>query len=233
MSGPERASADLSQLIETLSNPAAYPDPVESVQVRQTHISVVFLAGKHVYKIKKPVNPGFLDFSTLERRHHFCQEEVRLNRRRAGGVPGAIPVVQTSAGPKFEGTGEAIEWAVKMQRLPEDATLESRLGRNEVGVQLAESFAGRLASFHVAAESNERICSLGRYEFVSQNILDVFAQAEPQVGTTVSRSVFERSRRPCSRNPPVPPATYRRQGSPRRAAQLPWRSSPGSCLCLP
>jgi aminoglycoside phosphotransferase family enzyme len=74
------------RLIEALSKPAAYSYPVGAVEVRQTHISAVFLAGPYVYKVKKPVNLGFLDFSSLERRRHFCEEEVRLNRRLAPHV---------------------------------------------------------------------------------------------------------------------------------------------------
>jgi uncharacterized protein len=72
---------DAVELIAELSKPAAYPFPVVDVKLHQTHISLVFLAGDFAYKIKKPVSLGFLDFSTLERRKHFCEEEVRLNRR--------------------------------------------------------------------------------------------------------------------------------------------------------
>src|SRR3974377_1705594 len=126
---------DLPRLIEALSEPAAAPPAVEAVEVRQTHISVVFLAGPYAYKVKKPVNPGFLDFSTLEKRRHFCEEEVRLNRRLAPQVYlGVVPVVRAGQGLQFEGEGEVIEWAVKMQRLPDEATLQERLRRGEVGV---------------------------------------------------------------------------------------------------
>src|ERR1051326_3811778 len=76
----------LAALIDTLSSPAAYPFPVAKIEVRQTHISVVFLTDHLVYKIKKPVDFGFLDFSTLAKRRHFCQQEVRLNGRLAPGV---------------------------------------------------------------------------------------------------------------------------------------------------
>jgi aminoglycoside phosphotransferase family enzyme len=76
---------ELSRLIESLSKPSAYPHPVDEVTVHQTHISVVFLAGPFAYKIKKPVDLGFLDFTTLQRRRHFCENEVRLNRRLARG----------------------------------------------------------------------------------------------------------------------------------------------------
>ena len=82
----ESDPVELRELIEGLSIPSAYPHPVDSVQVFQTHISVVFLAGPFAYKIKKPVNLGFLDYTTLERRRHFCHEELRLNRRLAASV---------------------------------------------------------------------------------------------------------------------------------------------------
>src|SRR5713226_1506542 len=116
---------DLSRLIEGLSEPAAYPLPIANVEVRQTHISVIFLAGPYAYKIKKPVQFGFLDFGTLEKRHHFCEEEVRLNRRLAPEIYlGVVPVTTSGTGLQMEGHGEPVEWAVKMQRLPEEATLE-------------------------------------------------------------------------------------------------------------
>ena len=70
-------------------------EPVETVEVHQTHISVVFLAGSFAYKIKKPVDLGFIDYSTLERRRHFCEEEVRLNRRLAAEVYlGVVPMTR-------------------------------------------------------------------------------------------------------------------------------------------
>ena len=77
---------ELSRLIDALSDPLAYPFPVDAVEVRHTHISAVFLVGPFVYKIKKPLDLGFLDFTTLEKRRHFCDEEIRLNRRLAPGV---------------------------------------------------------------------------------------------------------------------------------------------------
>src|SRR6516225_4211162 len=104
----------LARLIVALSRPAAFSYPVEGVEVRQTQISAVFLAGPYAYKVKKPVNPGFLDFSTLAKRLHYCQEEVRLNRRLAQQVYlGVVPVVRCHEGLRFEGEGEAVEWAVK------------------------------------------------------------------------------------------------------------------------
>src|SRR5437764_13886455 len=129
---PRGPPMELAALIDALSKPAAYPHPVDRVEVVQTHISVVFLAGPFVYKIKKPVQPGFLDFSTLEKRRFFCEEEVRLNRRLAPDVYlGVVPVTMAGGRARFEGTGAAVEWAVKMRRLPDEATLHARPERGE------------------------------------------------------------------------------------------------------
>jgi aminoglycoside phosphotransferase family enzyme/predicted kinase len=187
---------EIARLIEELSQPAAYPYAVEQVEVHQTHISAVFLAGEYAYKIKKPVNPGFLDFTTLEKRRHYCEEEVRLNRRLAPEIYcGVVPVVRMGESVQFEGASEAIEWAVKMRRLPEAATLQERLRHDEVDAALVESLARRIASFHKDAEASERIAAYGRFEAVHRLLLDIFDQSVPHVGTTVSRTVYDRSRR--------------------------------------
>src|SRR5206468_3356575 len=147
------SALDLSILIETLSRSEAYPHPTGAIEVHQTHISAVFLAGPFAYKIKKPVNLGFLDFSTLERRKHFCEEEVRLNRRLAPQVYlGVVPITsEPAAQPRngnkmclhVGGPGPVVEWAVQMKRLRSDATLESRLGRGEVTFEQIRTLAQR------------------------------------------------------------------------------------------
>src|SRR5258708_7764284 len=95
---------ELADLIAALARPGAYPYPVGCIAVCQTHISVVFLAGPFAYKVKKPVKLSFADFSTLELRHHFCEEEVRLNRRLAPTVYlGVVPVTRSGTPLAFEG----------------------------------------------------------------------------------------------------------------------------------
>jgi aminoglycoside phosphotransferase family enzyme/predicted kinase len=186
---------DLASLLRALAEPSAYPFPVADVAVRQTHISAVFLAGPFVYKVKKPVNTGFLDFSTLGKRQHFCAEEVRLNRRLAPDVYlGVVPVVCHGGGLLFEGPGEPVEWAVKMRRLPEGVTLHERLLRDEVGPALVEALARKLADFHRRSPAPEAWRTESRFDVVSGNIREVFATARPQVGTTVSATVFDRVR---------------------------------------
>jgi aminoglycoside phosphotransferase family enzyme/predicted kinase len=200
---------DLPLLIAALSEPDAYPQPVDRVEVRQTHISVVFLAGEHVYKIKKPVNLGFLDFSTLEKRRHFCEEEVRLNRRLAPEVYlGVVPVTRRGESFAFEGGGEPVEWAVKMVRLPDDATLRRRLERGEVNDAVIRSLAQKLADFYSQPptltlphkgggdkkKARGEVADYGRFDVVAGNARENFAQSAGHIGATVSQSVFEQLR---------------------------------------
>jgi uncharacterized protein len=186
---------DLIHLIQALSEPSAYPHPVSGVEVRHTHISVVFLAGNYAYKIKKPVELGFLDFSTLEKRSHFCTEEVRLNRRLAPSVYlGVVPVARHGPKVEMEAQGKVVEWAVKMERLPETATLQSRLARGEAGPKLMKALARKVACFHAQAAAGDHISVLGRIEAVARNVRENFEQAAPQVATTISGAVYERLR---------------------------------------
>jgi aminoglycoside phosphotransferase family enzyme/predicted kinase len=186
---------ELAQLIESLSAAAAYPYPVEEVEVRHTHISVVFLAGPYAYKVKKPVALGFLDFSTLEKRRHFCDEEVRLNRRLAPAVYlGVVPLTRSATGVQVEGAGEVVEWAVKMERLPEAATLQKRLQHGEVSPALLTALGHKIAAFHAHARGGSHIAAFGRFEVVARNARENFEQSLPQVGVTLSRAVFDRLR---------------------------------------
>ncbi len=184
---------ELSRLVETLSDPAAYPFAVETIAVHQTHISVVFLAGAFAYKIRKPVNFGFLDFSTLEKRLRDCAAEVRLNRRLAPDVYlGVVPITVAGDGVKVEGKGDPIEWAVKMERLSDEANLHHRLSRGDAGTREIEALAVRVAAFHAGAAAGSHISEFGRYEVVARNCRENFEQSAAQVGTIVSPQVFAR-----------------------------------------
>lgn len=186
---------DTTQLLASLARPDAYPHPCESVQVCQTHISMVFLAGDFAYKIKKPLDLGFLNFSTLERRHHYCLEEVRLNRRLAPSVYlGVVPVSLHHGRLTVGGEGEALEWAVWMERLPEEAALSRRLERGEVTGELLAALAGRIAGFHRRAEGGPHVDAMARWPVVAHNARENFEQSEAQAGDTVSVDVFARLR---------------------------------------
>jgi uncharacterized protein len=123
------------------------------IELVQTHISYLFLTGRYAYKVKKPVNFGFLDFSTLERRCHFCEEEVRLNQRGAPGLYlGVVPIRRSSGGDfTFEGAGEVIEYAVKMRQFPRGSLFSDLLEAGKLGEGDIRSLARVVADYHAAA----------------------------------------------------------------------------------
>ena len=122
MSSPALQS---SSLINSLMQPENYDPPVEKCVLIETHISWVILAGSYAYKIKKSLNLGFLDFSTLEKRHYFCKEELRLNKRLAPAIYlSVIPITGTEVHPQLAGNGCVIEYAVKMRAFPQQAQLD-------------------------------------------------------------------------------------------------------------
>lgn len=142
------------QLCEGLSRPEAYPEPLDpgGVERIETHISVVFLAGEHAYKLKKPLDLAFLDFTDPQRRRHFCEEEIRLNRRTAPDIYlDTVPVTGTPEAPRIGGDdGEPMEWAVRMRRFPQQALLSS-LASNLTGEQF-DALGSMVAGFHEAAD---------------------------------------------------------------------------------
>lgn len=140
-------------LIVALCQARAYPHEVASVRLIETHISWVLLTGQYAYKIKKPVNFGFLDFSTLGQRQLYCQEEIRLNRRLAKDwYLEVIPITGTFDRPKIGGPGEAIEYAVKMEQFPSALTLKDKANNGELGVNEIDQITNIVAEFHAVVE---------------------------------------------------------------------------------
>lgn len=180
------------ELIQLLSRPEAYPFGVDKIEVCQTHLSVVFLAGPFAYKVLKPVVLPFVDLGTLPKRRQVCDHEVRLNRRLAPDVYlGVVSVGQTESGIQME-RGSGIEWAIKMDRLPGEATLEQLLQRDELSSELLGKLAGKLAAFHSAAESSERITSFGRTQIVAANLRDTQKDAQQQTGVLLDKDLLRR-----------------------------------------
>jgi aminoglycoside phosphotransferase family enzyme len=180
----------LTRLIDALSRPEAYPEPVSTVEVRQTHISVVFLTDTQAYKVKKPVDLGFLDFRSPERRRHFCAEEVRLNRRLAPTVyQGVVPITQTGSLLRVDGQGKVIDWAVKMVRLPDACCLQTLVRQGTIDVSTIEALARRVAQLHAEAPVNDGLADFACFEAVAANFRDNFRHAS---ACTVSRAVLDR-----------------------------------------
>ncbi len=189
----------LSDLIEQLSRPEAYDHPVDHVTVVQTHISVVFLAGSLVYKVKKPVDLGFLDFSTLERRGHFCHQEVHLNRRLAPDVYlGVSPIVSIDGTLHVfedlapDGAPDPVEWAVRMVRLDDEFRMSNWVADGTLRPYHVAVVARRLARFHANAARGPDIARWGRLEVVAGNARENLEQALPHIGHTLTAELHER-----------------------------------------
>jgi len=165
-------------LLESLLKPSAYAEPVSSVIMLQTHVSWILLTDYHAWKIKKPVNFGFLDFSTIEKRRFYCQEEVRLNRRLCPDIyEGVIELRETSdGGVAFHGYGRVIDYAVRMKRLPADKMLDRLVDNNEVGLEEMRALARVIADFHRSSDTSSAISEYGNLEHIRFNWQENFAQ---------------------------------------------------------
>ena len=120
-------------LIGALQDPASFDHPVGDIRLIETHISWVILTGEFAYKIKKAVNFGFLDFSTLEKRRFYCEEEVRLNRRFAPALYLDVVAVRGSVGhPSLHGDGRPVEYAVRMRQFSQQALLSSMASHHDI-----------------------------------------------------------------------------------------------------
>ena len=180
-------STQLPEVARALLEPGTYPEMTSEVEMKQTQMSFIFLAGQYVYKVKKPVDLGYLDYTTLGKRRFFCQQEVELNRRLCPEVYlGVIPVTRLGTAIALEGKGEVIEYAVKMRRLPQDRMMNVLLDRNLVSSEMPESVARKLATFHAAAATNPSISAFGRLEAIRTNLDENFQQTEKYIGTLIT-----------------------------------------------
>lgn len=139
-------------LIAALQNPALFPHPVEQFQLIETHISWVLLTGPYVYKMKKPVNFGFLDFTTLANRKHFCEQELMLNQRLTDDLYlEVLPVTGSAEAPQLGGEGEAIEYVLKMRQFPQEGLLSRLQTNGELTTAHIDDMARQVAEFHLKA----------------------------------------------------------------------------------
>ena len=181
------------QLIIDLCRPEAYPHRVEAVEVIQTHASVVFLAGSYAYKVKKPHDFGFLDYSTLERRLMFCHAEVKLNERLAHDIyRGVVPLTLDGGDVRVGGDTDPVEYAVKMRRLPEAATLRDYWKRGALTTTVVREVGRTIAAFHRERLPDSQAAHWSAFEEVERNHDDNFVVLADYVGSIVSRDVYER-----------------------------------------
>jgi aminoglycoside phosphotransferase family enzyme/predicted kinase len=173
-------------LIQALLSPSVYSHPVEKIELVETHISWVILTGHYTYKIKKPINLGFVDFSTLEKRNYYCQEELRLNRRLAPDLYlDLIRITGSVHKPVLNGSGPAIEYGVRMKQFDRTQELDKVLDRGELLRSHLDPLARELAEFHRQAEKAPGESPFGTPDMLAVPMRENFSQirslaAEPE-----------------------------------------------------
>jgi aminoglycoside phosphotransferase family enzyme len=179
------------QVVEALMKPEAYDEEPGQIELIQTHISFVFLTRNSVYKVKKAVDLGFLDFTTLEKRRFFCEKELELNTRLCGDMYLEVVPINRSDVIKIKGEGETVEYAVKMKKMPQERMMNKLLEENKVDDKLVDRIAKIMADFHSKAETNRRINEFGSLAIIGTNWKENFEQTREFVGKTISLKNFK------------------------------------------
>jgi uncharacterized protein len=187
----------LPALMQAMLQPSFYPHGVqEPIQLIQTHVSYVFLTGEFVYKVKKPVNFGFLDFSTLEKRQYFCGEEMRLNQRGAGELYLEVVAIAQTAD-QFHlgdpGAGEVVDYAVKMVQFPAGRLFSDLFARHELTDALMGELAKVLAQFHATAQTSDYIRSFGTAAKVRVAFDENYEQTLGYIGGPQTQEQFDQT----------------------------------------
>lgn len=177
-------SGDHQSLFKTLENADLYPHHPENVEHIQTHISHVYIAPPYVYKFKKPVDFGFVDYKTLKKRKHFCEREIELNRRLCSDIYlGVIPISDAS--------GNVIEYAVKMKQLDEQYFLDSYINNDTLTHQHLDRVADVLIDFYRNQDPGQEILRYGEIENIRYNTNENFQQTQSYVGETITEESYQ------------------------------------------
>lgn len=184
-------------LIEQMSQAGFYPHKVvEPIELIQTHVSYVFLTGDYAYKVKKPVNFGFLDYSTLEARSHFCRQELEMNKR---GAPElyleVLPVTQTGEKFNLGGSSEVVEYALKMRQFPQSALLSEMFAQGTLTESHMEELGRVVAQYHEQSQSSDRIRTFGEVAQVRQAIDENYQQTKNYIGTAQTQAQYAETKK--------------------------------------
>ena len=181
---------DQKQVVAALLLPESYPQNTGEIELIQTHISFVFLTKDFVYKVKKAVNFGFLDFSTLEKRLAFCEKELQLNKRLCPEIYLEVVSINKSDKIKIEGKGKTIEYALKMRRLPQEKIMTQLLKKGKVNETIVAEIAKVVAKFHSNAKTDPTINKFGSLEIIKTNWNENFTQTRKYIHQTISEEDF-------------------------------------------
>ena len=188
-SSPGAIGATRNRFLRALLQPDCYPHPVDRIEHLQTHISDVLLTGAYAYKLKKPLALGFLDFSTLDRRRHFCEEELRLNRRTAPDLYlSVVPITGDAEHPRVGGPGVAFEYALQMRQFDQSGLLERVLARGELSDSHIDELAQLIAQFHAALPRAPAQSEYGTPATIMAPALQNFDQLRPLVDEDTDRA---------------------------------------------
>jgi aminoglycoside phosphotransferase family enzyme len=183
----------LPALVEVLLKPETYAHHPAKVELVQTQMSFIFLAGDYVYKVKKPVDLGYLDYTTLDKRLFFCRQEVELNRRLCPEVYlEVVPVVRHNDQIRLGGEGEAIEYAVEMKKLPGDRMMDKLLAQDLVTEEMVGRVADKLAAFHAKAVTSTEISSYGSLDAIRINTDENFSQTERYIDISIPAATYHK-----------------------------------------
>jgi len=181
---------DQKEVVDALLTTEAYPQETGEIDLIQTHISFVFLTKDYVYKVKKAVNFGFLDFSNLDKRRIFCEKELQLNRRLCPEIYLDVVSINKSDTIKISGTGEIVEYALKMKRLPQEKIMTQLLKQGKIDKRTVEEIAKITARFHSNAQTSPTISEFGSIKIIKTNWDENFAQTKKYIDQTILQTDF-------------------------------------------
>ncbi len=186
------AEVSLPVFVEQMLQPGFYPHPVqEPIQLIQTHVSYVFLTGDYAYKVKKPVNFGFLDFSTLEKRKHFCEEELRLNQRGAKELYlEVLPLTMVAGQYHLGGKQQVVEYTLKMRQFPQEALLSEMFVQGKLQESHLQQLGKEVAKFHAQTATNDYIRSFGEVAQIRAAFDENYQQTEKYIGGPQTQTQF-------------------------------------------
>jgi len=179
-------------MLSIIKKPSLYGNNIKNVSIIQTHISYIVLTGNYAYKIKKPVNFGFLDFSTIEKRKHFCEEELRLNRRLCPEIYlDVVSFTRKNDDIEINGSGEVIDYAVKMKEFPQEFILNKLIEKNKIDEKIIDNIADILVNFYKSSKSSDEINYFGTVEVIKHNTNENFEQTKDFINLTINEEIFD------------------------------------------
>lgn len=184
---------NLPPVIQEMLKPGFYPHPVEEpIKLMQTHVSYILLTGNYAYKLKKAVNFGFLDYSTLELREHFCRQELEMNKRGAAEIYlEVLPITQTDNKVELGGSGTTIEYTLKMCQFPQDNLLINLFHQGKLTETMVEELGKLVAQFHSKCPTNDYVLSFGEVAKVRQAFDENYEQTAKYIGLAQTQEQFE------------------------------------------